>query len=169
MAIEISPRIKIKVPVWTIFVAAVLLILLISLTVAYFYLVFSLKKMSKELEERNITVAPLERTIIEKEEEFQPISKKMGDFDELLAVHKKTLDIFTFLERTCLPTVWFFDFDFDSNAGKVSISGLVDSFATLEQQINILKQESALISSDITEISIDEEGIINFTLSLIFK
>jgi hypothetical protein len=169
MAIEISPRIKIKVPVWTIIVTVVLLILLISLTVVYFYIAFSLKKMSKELEERNITVVPLEEAITEKEEELQPINQEIDDFNELLAAHKKTLDIFTFLERTCLPFVWFSDFDLNSNAGKVSISGQVDSFATLEQQINVLRQESALISSNITEILIDEEGIINFTLSLIFK
>ena len=169
MAIEISPRIKIKVPVWIIIMAAVLLILLISLTAVYFYLGFSLKKMSEELEERNIAVIPLEKGITEKEEELKPINQKIDDFNELLARHKKTLDIFTFLERVSLPTVWFFDFDLDSNIGKVSIFGQVDSFATLEQQINILKQESALISSNITEILIDEEGIINFTLSLIFR
>ena len=169
MAIEISPRIKIKVPVWTIVMAVVLLILLISLTAVYFYITSSLKKMSKELEERNIIVVPLEEAITEKEEELQPINEEIDDFNELLAVHKKTLDIFTFLGRTCLPTVWFFDFDLNSNTGKVSISGQVDSFATLEQQINILRQESALINSNITEILIDEEGIINFTLSLIFR
>jgi len=169
MAIEISPRIKIKVPVWTIVVAAVLLILLISLFVAYFYFAFSLKKMSKELEERNVAVVPLEQGIAEKEEELKPINEKIDDFNGLLAVHKKTLDIFTFLERICLPTVWFSNFDFNSNTGKVDISGQVDNFATLEQQINILRQESALISSNITEILIDEEGNINFTLSLIFK
>lgn len=169
MAIEISPRIKIKVPIWTIIIGVVLLILLISLTAVYFYLASSLKKMSKELEEKNIAVVPLEEAITEKEEELQPINQEIDDFNKLLAAHKKTLDIFTFLGRTCLPTVWFFDFDLNSNTGKVSIFGKVDNFATLEQQINILKQESALISSNITEILIDKEGIINFTLSLIFK
>lgn len=169
MAIEISPRIKIKVPIWTIVTAAVLLILLISLIATYLYLVFSLRKMSKELEERNITVVPLEKAITEKEEELQPIGQEIDDFNEFLAVHKKTLDIFTFLERISLPSVWFFDFNFKSNTGKVSVSGQVNSFATLEQQINVLKQEPALISSNITEILIDEEGIINFTISLIFR
>ncbi len=169
MAIEITPRIKIKVPAWTIVIAIVLLILLISLTAVYFYITFSSKKISKELEERNIVVVPLEEAITEKEEELQPISQKIDDFNESLARHKKTLDIFTFLEGTCLPFVWFFDFDFDSDTRKVNISGQVDSFATLDQQINILKQESALISSNITEILINEEGNINFTLSLIFR
>lgn len=168
MAIEITPRIKIKVPAWTIIIAVVLLILLISLTATYFYLASSLKKMSKELEERNMVVVPLEKAITEKEEELRPIKQKIDDFNELLAGHKKTLDIFTFLERICLPTVWFSNFDL-SSTGKVNISGEVDNFATLVQQINILRQESALISSNITEILIDEEGDINFTLSLIFK
>ncbi len=169
MAIEISPRIKIKAPPWTILVGVVLLILLISLTAVYFYFAFSLKKMSKELEQRNIVVLPLEKAIKEKEEELKPINQKIDDFNKLLAKHKKTLDIFTFLERICLPTIWFSNFGFDSAVGKVNISGQVDNFATLEQQINILRQESALISSNITEVSIDKEGNINFTFSLIFK
>ena len=169
MAIEISPRIKIKVPVWTIVTAAVLLILLISLTAAYFYLVFSVKKISQELEERNVVVIPLEKAITEKVAELEPISQKIDDFNELLVAHKKTLDIFTFLERISLPTIWFSSFDFDSEIGEVNIYGQVDSFITLEQQINILRQESALRRSDLTEILIDEEGNINFTLLLIFK
>lgn len=169
MAIEISPRIKIKAPVWTIIVGVILLILLISLFVVYFYLASSLKKMSKELEEKNIVVVSLEEGIATKEENLKLIDEKIDDFNELLAEHKKTLDIFTFLGRTCLPSIWFSDFDLDSNTGKVNISGQADSFATLEQQISILKQEPILISSNIAEISIDEEGIINFSLSLIFR
>jgi len=169
MAIEISPRIKIKVPVWTIIVGVILLILLISLFVVYFYLASSLKKMSKELEEKNIVVVSLEEGIATKEENLKLIDEKIDDFNELLAEHKKTLDIFTFLGRTYLPSIWFSDFDLDSNTGKVNISGQADSFATLEQQISILKQEPVLISSNIAEISIDEEGIINFSLSLIFR
>jgi len=169
MAIEISPRIKIKVPVWTIVMAAVLLILLIGITATYFYFAFSLNKMSEQLQERDAVDAPLERAITEKEEELKPINEKIDDFNKLLLSHKKTLDMFTFLERICLPTVWFSDFSFNSNTGKVSISGQVDSFATLEQQINILKQEPVLISSNITAISIGEEGNINFIFSLVFK
>jgi len=169
MAIEISPRIKIKASVWTIVTAGALLILLIGFTVAYFYFAFSIKKISQELEEKNIAINPLEKAITEKEAELEPISQKIDDFNKLLAGHKKTLDIFTFLERICLPAIWFSDFDFDSNARKVNLSAQANSFATVEQQLNILKQELALISSNITEISINEEGSISFTLSLILK
>ncbi len=168
MAIEINPRIKIKAPVWTIVVGLVLLILFISLTAVYFYLAFSLKKMSKELGERNIAVVPLEEAIMEKEEELKPINQKIDDFNKLLAGHKKTLDMFTFLERICLPFVWFSNFSFSSETRKVNLSAQADNFVTLEQQINILKQEPVLRSLNITEVSLDDEGNIIFNLSLIF-
>jgi len=169
MAIEISPRIRIKVPIWTIIVGGVLLILVISFTVAYIYFAFSLKKISQELEESSKVVIPLEKTIAEKEAELEPISQKINDFNVLLLAHKKTLDIFTFLERTCLPKAWFHSFNLDSGTGEVTLSGEVNSFVTLDQQINVLRQEPALISADISNISIGEEGKISFDLSLIFR
>lgn len=169
MAIEISPRMKIRLSVWTTIVGVVPLILLISFTAAYFYFVFSFKKISQELEEKNIVVIPLEKAIAEKEMELEPISQKMDDFNELLARHKKTIDIFTFLERTSLPTIWFSDFTLSSETGKVSLSVQADSLTTLEHQINILEEESGLRSLNITEVSVNEEGNIIFNLSLIFK
>lgn len=169
MAIEITPRTKVKVPAWAIVVAAVLLILFIILTAAYIYIIFSSKKVSKEFEEKNIKVVSLEEATTKKEEELQPINEEINDFSELLVTHKKTLDTFTFLERICLPSVWFFSFDFNPSTGEVNVSGQVDSFVTLEQQINILKQQSALISLNITEILINEEGNINFSFSLVLR
>jgi len=169
MAIEISPRTKIKLIDLTIIIGIVLLILLIGLTAVYFYFAFSLKKISEQLEEKNIAVAPLEKTITEKETELKLISQRIDDFNILLTAHKKTLDMFVFLEKICLPSVWFSDFSFSSETGEVNLSAKADNFATLEQQINVLKQESVLRSSSITGVSVSEEGEILFNLSLIFK
>jgi len=167
MAIEISSRTKIKLPGWTIIIGIVLLILLIGLIAVYFYFAFSLKKMSEQLEERNIVDVPLEKAITEKESELEPVNQKIDNFNKLLAEHKKTLDIFIFLEKICLPAVWFSDFSFEN--GEVNLSAEADDFATLEQQIDILEKEPVLISSNITEVSISEEGKIIFNLFLIFK
>ena len=167
MAIEISPRTKIKLPGWTIIIGIVLLILLIGLTAVYFYFAFSLKEMSGQLEEKDIVDAPLEKAVTEKEAELEPISREIDDFNILLAGHKKILDIFIFLEKICLPSVWFSDFRLEDK--EVNLFVQADNFATLEQQISILEQELALRSSNITEVSVSEEGNITFNLSLIFK
>ena len=167
MAIEISQGTKIKLPGWTIIIGIVLLILLIGLIAVYFYFAFSLNKMSKEIEERNIADVPLEKAITEKEAELEPISQKIDDFNGLLARHKKTLDIFIFLEKICFPTIWFSDFSFEN--GEVNLFAEADNFATLEQQVDILEKESVLTSSNITGVSVSEEGKIFFNLSLIFK
>ncbi len=169
MAIEITPRVKIKLPGWTIITGLVLLILLIGLIAVYIYFEFSLRKMSQGLQEKDIAVAPLEKVIAEKEAELEPIDQKINDFNKLLVQHKKTIDIFLFLESICLPSVWFSEFSFSSNTREVTLFGQTDNFATLEQQIDILKQEPVLRASKITEVSVGEEGNINFTFSLLFK
>jgi len=169
MAIEITPRVKIKLSNWKIIAGIVLVVLLMGLIAAYLYFTFSIKKMSQEFEEKNRALAPLEKAIEEKENELEPIGQKIDDFNVLLAEHKNRLDIFTFLQTTCLPSIWFSDFAFDSDAEEVIVSGRANNFATLEQQMNILEQEPVLSDLNITGLSIGEEGGIVFTLSLIFK
>jgi len=75
--------------------------------------------------------------------------------------------MFIFLEKICLPAVWFSDFSFEN--GEVNLSAQADNFATLEQQIDILEEEPVLRSSNITGVSVNEEGKIIFNLSLIFN
>lgn len=170
MVIEISPRRKIKIPIWATVAGIVLAILFVILLVSYFYLLFTIKKMNQQIQEKGAAVIPLEKAIKEKEEELIPLSQKIDDFNQLLAEHKNPLNIFEFLERVCLPKVWFFEFDSNSDTGEVTVSGKTDSFTVLEQQISVLKQEPLLKNLSITEVSVlMEEGGIKFTFLLTFN
>jgi len=108
------------------------------------------------------------RAIKKKEEELSPVGKKIDDFGELLQKHKTPLNIFNFLEKICLPTVWFSDFNLTSENGEVTVSGYTDSFVTLEQQILVLKQDLLVKNLNISGVSIGEEGKVNFTFLLTF-
>lgn len=168
MAIEITPKQKIKVPIWVIIIGVLCVILVLAFLASYFYLYRSIKQMSQEIEEKNLTSFPLEKAIKEKEQKIFPIKQKIDDFNELLSEHKKPLKVFEFLERICLPNVWFSTFDFTFEKGELTISGETDSFITIEQQILILKQEPLVKNLNLSGLSIGEEGEVSFVLLLVF-
>ena len=168
MAIEIIPRGEIKLPFWLIALGVFAIILLIGFLGSYLYLEISIRKMSQEIQEKEPILIPLIETIEKKEEELNPIEKKIDDFGELLQKHKIPLNIFNFLEKICLPTVWFSDFDFTSEDRRVIVSGHTDTFVTLEQQILVLKQDPLVKSLNISGVSINEEGKVDFTFLLAF-
>ena len=168
MAIEITPKQKIKVPIWVIVIGVPCVILVLVFLAGYFYLYRSVGQMSKEIEEKNLTSFPLGKAIKEKEQEIFPIRQKIDDFNELLSGHKKPLKVFEFLERTCLPNVLFSTFDFTFEKGELSVSGETDSFITIEQQVLILRQEPLVKNLNLSGLSIGEEGGISFTLLFTF-
>ncbi len=168
MAIEITPKRKIKIPTWVIVIGVFCVILVLAFLASYFYLYRSVKRMSREIEEKNSAALPLEMVIREKRGEILPIKQKIDDFNGLLSGHKKPLKIFEFLERICLPNVWFSTFNFTFEKGELAISGETDSFATIEQQVLILKQEPLIRDLNLSGFSMSEEGGINFTLLLTF-
>ncbi len=168
MAIEITPKRKIKIPLWAIIIGVLCVILILAFSASYFYLYRSAKQMSREIEEKNLVTLPLEEAIRKKEGEVFPIKQKIDDFNELLLGHKKPLKIFEFLERICLPNVWFSTFNFTFEKGELTIFGQADSFVTIEQQVLILKQEPLVKDLNLSGLSMSEEGGINFTLLLTF-
>lgn len=168
MAIEIIPKSKIKIPKWIIVLGILDIILLIFFLASYLYLATSVKKMSQEIQEKNSAAGPLGEAIREKEEELRPVRQKIDDFGELLSKHKKPVNIFELLEKICLPTVWFSNFNFSSETEETTIFGQTDSFKTLEHQILVLKQEPLIKNITLSEISMSEEGMVDFTFLLTF-
>lgn len=168
MAIEITPRVKLKLPIWIISLGVLTILLVIAFLGSYLYLFISINSMSKQIEEKQPILAPLEENIRNKEEELIPLSEKIDSFAKLIQGHKKSLNIFNFLEQICLPNVWFSDFDFSSKAGEVTVSGETDNFVSLEQQIIILRQEPFVKNLSISEASISEEGKVVFIFLITF-
>lgn len=169
MAIEISPRPRISLSPFIIIGAVICLGLAVFLLASYFYFDFKIKKISQELEEKQQAALPVEQAIQEKEGEIFPIKERLNDFNTLLSGHKDLLTVFSFLERICLPNVWFSNFSFDSVQRQISLSGQTDSFTTLEHQIFVLNQEPLLVNINISEVLVDEQGGINFNFILTLK
>ncbi len=170
MGIQITPRSKIRIPIWSIIFGGICLVLLIGFLTSYFYFGWGIKKTSQEIQEKDKLVTPLENAIKEKENELIPVKQKIDDFSQLLSEHKKPINIFEFLQKICLPNVWFSSFGF-SETGAVIISGETDNFLTFEHQIFVLRQEPLIKDLKIGGVLMSKgEGkeSVNFSFSLTF-
>jgi len=106
---------------------------------------------------------------IELEEKIASLSKKMSDFPELLENHKITSNLFNFLKAICHPKVQFTFLRFDTKECQISLSGKTESFHTLGEQILILQGEKDIKGLQISNISLGEEGKVNFGLTFTFS
>jgi len=171
MVIQIAPKEKIRISTFTVIGGIVCFFLAAFLASAYFYFDLNVNKMNEKIRQKQLQLGPIEKSIKEKEQELIPIKGKIDSFEALISRHQTSLDIYGFLEKNSLPKVWFSDFKFSSEEKMVDISGQTDSFITLEQQVNVLKnnQEDFLESIKLRNVEVDEEGGINFEIEFIFK
>ncbi len=168
MAIEISPKKKLGIPTWSIIVLGICLISLIGLVASYFYFGSKIKKIAQEIQKKEAEFVYLGEAIQTEQEKLLFLNQRIEDFDSLISGHRNILDIFKFLEKNSLPNVWFSDFNFSAEEGKVSVSGKTDNLTVLEQQTFVLKQQSVVKNLDITKVSINKEGGIDFTFTIAF-
>ena len=168
MAIEISPKKKLGIPTWSIVAVGLCLILLLGLTASYFYFWLKIKNISQGIQKKEAEFVYLGEAIQTEQEKLLSSKQKIDDFGGLIAEHRNILALFEFLEKTSLSNVWFSDFSFSGEEGKISVSGKTDNLITLEQQTFVLKQQSAVKNLDITGVSIDAEEGIGFTFTITF-
>jgi Tfp pilus assembly protein PilN len=170
MAIEAIPKPKITTVLWSKiinFLFYLSFFLLLIFLLSYFILTFFEKKYNQELAEltKILEATPLEK----KKKELAVYQRKIDDFGILLAEHKFPSKVLTFLEKTCHPKVQFTEFSLNTREGKVSLSGLAESFQVLEQQMGIFSEEELLKEVNLSEISLGQEGKIGFNLQLTFQ
>lgn len=169
MAIEIVSEPKFKTPSLVAFLIVACVIVATVFVSAYFFFTINLEKMGKEIQKKEQATIVLTQTIMQKEAEIIPLKNKISDYGLLLNIHKSPLDIFKILEDHSLPKVWFSNFGFDIEEKQIVLSGHTDSFEILEQQVSVLKEESLVTEITLSNVSIDEEGGIDFILELSFK
>jgi hypothetical protein len=171
MVIQIAPKEKIRISIFTIMGGIICFFLAAFLISAYFYFDLNISKMNEGISQKQTQLGPIEKTIQEKEQELIPIKEKIDSFGALIGQHRTSLNIYGFLEKNSLPKVWFSDFAFDSGEKMVTVSGQADSFITLDQQVNVLKnnQEGLLGSVKLSNVEVAEDGTINFEIKFVFK
>ncbi|MBU2579134.1 hypothetical protein KKA09_03395 [Patescibacteria group bacterium] len=166
--IEIIPKAKKEIsPVvnYLFWFACVLIVLLIGLF-------FFLQNQNSALEQKK---ANLEKKLIASEEqeklnkEISLTAEKINIFSQLFKKHKISSNFFEFLRTYCHPKVQFLSLDLDTRIFKADLDGKTDDFQTLGEQILILSQSGFVNDVQISNISLDRKGKVDFGLSFNFS
>lgn len=169
MPVEIIPRKAARVAFWQKILFYILVLLLLVVLLSYFILGhFQRKSLTalQELEEALIRERTPEKIALEKE--ILNTRYKINDFSLLLDNHFLASKFFEFLGKTAHPRVRYSQITLNPREGLALISGQAESFTALGQQSQILKRESALKDISLSEISLGDEGEIEFTLAISF-
>jgi len=168
--VELIPKETPQISKWLNIVFYFALLVLFSSIISFFVLGNSIKTGQNKLQELRMTFfegRTPERLVLEKE--ILNYEKKIEDFSSLAPYHLESSNFFNLLEETTHPKVWFSKINFDTEKGKVSFSGVTQSFESLGQQMLIFKAKSSISEVSLEKVSIDKTGRINFDLSLSFN
>ena len=167
--VELIPKKVPQIPRWLNIVFYFALLILFSSITSFFILGNSMKAGQSELQELRVALFESktpERVALEKQ--ILSYEKKIDDFSSLTSYHLENSNFFSLLEGTTHPKVWFSNINFDTEKGRVSFSGVTQSFESLGQQIFIFQNKNSIKEVNLEKISIDKTATINFSLSFSF-
>jgi Tfp pilus assembly protein PilN len=167
--IEIIPRKAAPLPLWLKILFYILIALLSATVLSYFILGHFQKKSLaalQNLEEEILEEKTPQRTA--QELEVLSYQEKINNFSLMLDRHLIASKFFSFLEKTSHPQIWFSKINLSPGEQLASVSGRVETFSALGQQLQILKKESFVKNVTLSKISLGEKGEIEFTLTLSF-
>lgn len=146
----------------------VLVLLLFSIA-GFFILGHFLSRAKGEFSilEKTLTERVPEETLIMKREVFG-YQHQINNFSFILERQAKNSKFFNVFEGVIHPEVWFSEFALDSETGMVTLSGQAESFEVLWQQLFTLQGEEWLKDVVLGTVLMDEDGGVNFTLSISF-
>lgn len=166
MAIEIERRTELNKLFWPIAFLVFSLAVLMALVVSYFYFESAYKDLFATFTEKQ---KGLVKTAEEKalEDSLLGYQKKIGIFEEIFKDHRNVLNIFSFVEKTCHPGVYFSDIKYDVKTGEATLSGTAADFMTVSQQVIIFKEQKDIVKKVVlSDLSPKESGEVGFSLAL---
>lgn len=106
----------------------------------------------------------------EHEQQVFDYKKKIDDFAVLVANHKMSSNIFTFLEAGTLPNVVFSGFTLSQAESEIRLSGEADSMATLSRQFEVLESNKKYVQSlSVLNSQITPAGKMAFVFNIVLK
>jgi|SRR3989338_4571689 len=143
-----------------------------SLLVAavFCYLIFFLKSylLAQKLGEINAKIdsfGTAEQKINEKK--AFDYKKKIDDFAVIIGKHKISSNMFGFIEKNTLASVWFSSFNMSESEDKIMLSGEAENMETLSSQVKVFEsQKSSIKNVDVLNSQIGSNGKIKFVLNL---
>jgi len=166
MVQELIPKEKIKTSSIINKLFLLSLILLIVLGGYYAFLRFKISSIRSGIREADDQIIKIKREKNNDTERYVfNAQKKINDFSEILEKHKITSNFFVFIDKTSYEKVKFLELGLDTETKNVFLKGETENFDTLGKQILNFKNNDFVKGLDISNISLDKEGKINFTVN----
>ena len=165
--VSIIPKKTKKAPEWYNFGFYIAVAFLIAVVLGYaglFYFEGKAWDTLQDLEDRIGQVGVKEEKLTEAK--VLIAKRKINDFSKLLEVHKKSSNLFAFLESVSHPKVWFTEVRLSPESAKAIIAGRPVNFQTLDQQLFILGQQDLIERVELTNLSIGKSGETKFSLNI---
>lgn len=169
MAIELTKERRISPPLWMVLLFLGITVVLVFLIASYLFFYFSHSGAIKKIAELDASMIGLNQNIKNKESELSLIQKKTVDYNKLVSNHKRLENVFKFIEKKVITNIWFDTFDFNTVADDIiTLTGVGPNFATISQQVEVLKKEELVKEITIGGISINKDGEVAFELKVKF-
>lgn len=131
-------------------------------------------KFSKELNSIRKEIALLEqKRNLEMEEAIVDLDKNLGVLKELFQSHLYWSKIFNKIEEVTVPSVYFSDaklkFSEEDKKVNVDFSGNALTYTVLARQIVSFQEGSQVEKVEVSDISLNKEGGVNFVLGVVFS
>lgn len=166
MAIEIERKTEVNKLLWPIAFLVFSLIVFITVLVSYFYFDSVYKEeLSFLIEKQKSLVKTAEEKALE--DSLLGYQNKIDVFKKAFERHKNVLNVFSFIEKTCHPKVYFSNISYDAGTGQTSLEGSAADFMTVSQQVIIFKQQKDVVKKvSLASLSPSEKGDVSFSLVL---
>lgn len=93
---------------------------------------------------------------------------KLQDFSLLIKNRKNALPLFSFLQNTVHPEVFYKRMNFDAPSNKLQLQGQATSFRVLDEQLLVFGQREELARFSLSDIKLSAQGGVDFQLELSF-
>ena len=169
MAIQVIPKPKSTKISWSTGLLVVCAILFVALAGSYVYLYLVTVSNEKSIVAKENDIRNLEKANRPLREELLAYERKINAFIDLLSKHKKTINIFSFLESKTHPDAWFTKFDLDTEKAELKVGGEALDFVTVGQQLMVFQGDQIIKNVTLSGLSLGEEGTgVVFDLLLAF-
>lgn len=93
--------------------------------------------------------------------------KKIDDFAKILGNHAISSQVFVFIERVTLPSVWFSNFSMSGSDNQITLSGETETLEILSRQVDVFEKNNDYIAGvNVVNSQVTPAGRIIFTLNL---
>lgn len=164
------PKPKAKKPLWQNFIFIFLLVLFFAGSAGYVFLSAQAKSLQKSNQEIDAAVSALQKQIRKSglEQGISDVEKTTNDFQAVFAKHKIASNVFGFLREICHKKVQIEKIDVNTADSSANLVCQTENLRDLGEQALILSDNPQVKKFEVSGVSINEKGGVDFNVNLSF-